>query len=706
VHLVSQYGGNSAERASLEDYDDYAKAYQYYVWLNKALRKTEDAIAPLPVAVVDRAGETIAAHPLTELLAYINDTTTPSEFWRKWINSMFIAGEWFCEIVDDGRGRPAELWWRRPDLMDVLPDDSRPLFPIVAGYYYGGGADILPPETIIHDKFFNPLNPWRGLAPLTAIRESITIDLFAQSWSKAFLKRGARPDYAVFAPEGLTSQERTEYESKLVAKYGGIDNVHRPIVLEQGVTDIKTLSFPPKDIEWLEQRKMSRDEVAGSLGIPDELMGFGKDTYENFSTAWRVWWMMTLKPLIDHRDTALTSYFTRTRELLRPGERIVTDKSTVGALQEELTPKIKNAVILWKFGVPFNTLDERFNLGIGPIPGGDTGYLPGGIVPIERINQPPLQPAQQRAQVAYSTPAHNPIFEQWHKMANHQIKQNRSPGRVFLDDTISFDKSLQLATVLGMCRSQNEVNAIFHHLDFYMATKQALVGTSDNVDPARLDLEDAFVAALLLWFTAHTERILQAARANDGRLPSAAFWKAETAALTTFLIPFLEQWAAEAISQAAVQLNEFALGIDADVNAEAMTWAGQYAPALAASIVGTTKELVKAKLANWLRMGIRAAELTVERFRQELQDTIGPQWRMSLIAATEITRTFGGIALIIAGAVTAIATITWWTSEDERVCPICSPLHGVKRKIGGIFPGGLDAPPAHPRCRCWIVYGI
>lgn len=38
---------------------------------------------------------------------------------------------------------------------------------------------------------------------------------------------------------------------------------------------------------------------------------------------------------------------------------------------------------------------------------------------------------------------------------------------------------------------------------------------------------------------------------------------------------------------------------------------------------------------------------------------------------------------------------TWWTSGDERVCPICGPLAGIEFR-GGEGP----APPLHANCRC------
>lgn len=45
---------------------------------------------------------------------------------------------------------------------------------------------------------------------------------------------------------------------------------------------------------------------------------------------------------------------------------------------------------------------------------------------------------------------------------------------------------------------------------------------------------------------------------------------------------------------------------------------------------------------------------------------------------------------------------TWYTAEDNRVCTVCGPLHGKLRDDWSrFFPSG---PPAHPACRCWVIY--
>lgn len=45
-----------------------------------------------------------------------------------------------------------------------------------------------------------------------------------------------------------------------------------------------------------------------------------------------------------------------------------------------------------------------------------------------------------------------------------------------------------------------------------------------------------------------------------------------------------------------------------------------------------------------------------------------------------------------------IQEIEIWVDEDERTCPVCSKLEGLK------YPVGAEVPlPAHPRCRCSVI---
>lgn len=365
---------------------DYAEVYKVYTWVKKALSVIANNFAPLPVRVVDEEGEAIDEHPVSRLLMAVNDQMTPPALWERYIVHKFLGGEAFFEVVEGSGGAPFELWPRRPNEVGLKPDvsEERALFPRVAQYLWPDEDGKIEPEMMWHDKFYNPRNEWRGLAPIAAVRHGIVIDMFAQAWSKAFLRSGARPDYAYISGVPLTRTEKKELEFEIQQRFAGPGNNHKPIILDPD-SDVKPLMFVPKDIEWLEQRKFSRDEVGAIFGVPDGIMGYGRETYDNsdrLNANMKALWTITLLPLVERRDASLTHFFSKQRTDLEPGLKIQTDISGVGVLQEDDSPKIEKAKNLFSIGVPFNTIDDRLDLGIGEIPGGDVGYLPGNLLPI------------------------------------------------------------------------------------------------------------------------------------------------------------------------------------------------------------------------------------------------------------------------------------------------------------------------------------
>lgn len=381
VHMMT---GSGAEAGSQSSYS-YLSAitdYERHVWVRKAVLTIAQIFSALPLRI-KRGSEQMSEHPLLSLLSHPNEKTSAADLWLQWVIDMELGGEEFWELSRKPNGDYAEIWPRLPHTVSIVPDPKTARYQGVSKYVVDdkkGPAYSLPPEEALHFKFFNPRNPWRGIAPITAIRTSILIDVMAQAWSHLFFKRSARPDYALIAPQGLTPTERDDLELKLEQKFGGVDKAHKPIILEEGVSDIKILSFPPKDMEWLEQRNMSREEVGSIFGVPDEIMGWGRDTYENFDTAERVLFTLTIQPLAGHRDIAVTTFF-RKAGVLRPDESVVTDWSNVSALQQSLAEKLAQAQTLFALGYPQNVINARLGLGLPDLQGGDVGYLPMGLIP-------------------------------------------------------------------------------------------------------------------------------------------------------------------------------------------------------------------------------------------------------------------------------------------------------------------------------------
>jgi len=132
----------------------------------------------------------------------------------------------------------------------------------------------------------------------------------------------------------------------------------------------------------------------------------------------------------------------------------------------------------------------------------------------------------------------------------------------------------------------------------------------------------------------------------------------------------------------------FAAGLGAAVgpevvDANARKWETAFLPVLVATIAATTDPLAPGSFA--------------------------PS-RAEMIAATEVTRAITASEMAIAGYLTTVAPELgirplkpiWYTAVDERVCPVCEPLHGLGQENWRL--AAPDGPPAHPNCRCYLTW--
>jgi hypothetical protein len=123
--------------------------------------------------------------------------------------------------------------------------------------------------------------------------------------------------------------------------------------------------------------------------------------------------------------------------------------------------------------------------------------------------------------------------------------------------------------------------------------------------------------------------------------------------------------------------------------AGAATWA--------ASIASTRLKALATALAKGGTAGESATQIA-ERLRAVLTDDT---WA-HMAALTELTRaSSAGAQAAYTDAGTAL--LAWNSEDDNRVCQVCLDNEGSDpQPIGGAWPDGSTAPPAHARCRCWL----
>lgn len=356
-----------------------AATYSTHQWVFRAVWLRATAVASVQLRLVGDGGRE-ADNPF----ARPNGAQGASEFWREWQTVLDLYGEVYIEIVSDRRGRPAEFWVRGPEeITPVFADDAGArAYRIVTGYALAHADAVLAPRFVIPWRYYNPTDPLRGLSPLSAVRESVLIDTMSQRVAANTLKRGARPDFAIIAPEGLTRSEKEAIRREIMERHGGVDGWSEPIVLENGVMDIKPITLSQKEMEWTEQRRMARDEIAAAFGVPDEMMGYGRNTYENFGKAEEVFWRDTVLPQLRFRDDGLTRHFREYFPSLVRGLAFASDIEHVHALQESEDSRLERAERYFGMGVPYNAVAAALNLRVQDIPGGNVGFLPANLIPV------------------------------------------------------------------------------------------------------------------------------------------------------------------------------------------------------------------------------------------------------------------------------------------------------------------------------------
>ena len=225
-------------------------------------------------------------------------------------------------------------------------------------------------------------------------------------------------------------------------------------------------------------------------------------------------------------------------------------------------------------------------------------------------------------------------------------------------------------------------------------------------------LEDKIAARLLRYWRKQAQIVwdrLQAqypdrkATAPPTYIIDDAFDEADQDALIADLMRILTEAAKN-----GVDLFKTGVGVNMDytlVNSRAAAWARDYVYDLVKDIGSTTR---------------RVLQDTISAFVETPGMTMGDVWRSlpfdearaQMIATTEITRAYAS-ANRIAGKelqkeFPGVRVVkTWFTNNDDLVCDICAPLDGKEIEIDdgfGVESGeaGLDTPPAHPNCRCWM----
>jgi HK97 family phage portal protein len=294
------------------------EGYQKNVTVYRCIRLIATACAGIKWEVYQN-GRELESHPIIDLMHSPNPLQGWSSFFESVIAYFNISGNSYIEgIGPTPNGPPTELYPIRPDMMRIIPNALGGV-----GEYQFKTSNVIKtwpadPITgksrILHVKSFHPTDIWYGQSPIEAVILNVDQANAANKWNLSLLQNMASPSgvLRIDATEAnptasLTSEQRAQLQNAIESRYSGASNSGRPMILEGGMS-WQTISLSPREMEWLESKKVTSADICNAFGVPAQLLGFGQTTYANYKEAREAFYTDTILPMMDLFEYELTRY--------------------------------------------------------------------------------------------------------------------------------------------------------------------------------------------------------------------------------------------------------------------------------------------------------------------------------------------------------------------------------------------------------------
>lgn len=617
---------------------EYLLAYKG--WVYSCVGAIADDVSTIELELENyKGGEwvTVNQDPILDLLRNVNDFDTWTDLIVQTQSYLELDGNSFWYLPRGERSnKPQEIWGLNPVKMTIVKSEKD----IVAGYTFQNDRGEMIPitkEEIIHFKRFNPVNRYRGMGTVQASALAIDIDNYSGQFNRNFFFNAAVPS-AVLKTSGEMTQEQYErLKAEWESRYTGTHNAHRLAILQNGL-EYQSIQMSQKDMEFLEQRRFSRDEILAIFRVPKTILGIADDVNRaNAETSDYVFARRVIKPrmnfLVNRLNESLLPMFgmddTRWRFTF------------VDPVQENRDQEIKENTASLTLGSAWMTPNEvRAEEGLPPISNGDSLLIPLNAIPLG-----------------------SPEIKSVKKVEKKFTKKQR------LVISIARDRAIWVVAQVDKRKKEYQkiikeiVNQVIENLK---DSKIKMVSKSKKDDLIRILFVDNDDHLQML--ESKTNEVLSASLARGG---------------------------ADAFRSLSDQLDQ---GAEFDATQErASDFIRSNGLDSAKKINDTLKEEMRGIISSGVDEG-----LSVQEISDQISDlTDIPVNRADRIARTEVIKGYAEGSLEGARQSGVVVGKSWLTAGDDRVDDDClsAEADGII-PLNASFSNGDSAPPDHPNCRC------
>lgn len=282
---------------------DYAALYRAQPHVRTVISFLARNIAQIGLHVYERVSDTDrkrltkADSPLAALLATPNPRTTRYRWMESLVSDLGIY-DVACHVklkADDGG--PGGLLRLPPSQIEPVGDTWQWADKVRFNGSRGRIDFDLDQVLLIHG--YHPTDSRWGLSPMETLRQTLAEDYQAALYREQMWRNGARLSGVIKRPQGATWS--TEAREKFRQDWRGLYAGEGPAaggtpILEDGM-DFSTVGITPEQAQYLEVRKLSREEVAAAFHVPPPMVGIlDHATFSNITEQHKNLYQDTLGP--------------------------------------------------------------------------------------------------------------------------------------------------------------------------------------------------------------------------------------------------------------------------------------------------------------------------------------------------------------------------------------------------------------------------
>lgn len=664
-----------------------ARNNNYYTgWVYLAVSTIAQEVAGIKLKLykVDDKGnkEQVFDHPALELLHKANNFMTQYDVFERLQSNQELHGNefWYISFI---RNTPVAIYPLSPLHIKPVPDQ----YDYVKSYIYevDGEKIQIPFKNILQFKQFNPKSDIVGVSTLEAARYAADTDTAAKFYNLKYFENDARPDVILEYPETLSPEQEKRLLNLWNQSHSGPNKQFKTAVASGGLK-INSFQISQRDMEYLQGRMFSRDEIMAIFRVPLAVVGLtGNETYASAKAATYAFGARTIKPKMTRIINVLNEFYL---SLFEGTENMEFEFESPILEDRDLTLKgyesgLKNG---W-----LSINDVRRYENLPEIEGGEPVMVPFNVQPLG-------EPIAKHVEVTAG-----PISKMVSEIVSKVFSGVKAKEVKKKDDTIT-DSHFE-----GMTKDEIET----------FERKGEMIYKARN--NRGLEYEKRFKSILDKLWDGQKERAIknleQALKSKQWKVkaPKALDEDLETEITIDLLTPLMEDVThAEGLSAL-----EF-LGIFGDeliiLTPQLKEKILQNTNKLAGEMTDVTAKKIRAEIAA----GLEAGEAIDDLKKRILDSTAFSAARAENIARTETIRAQGRAELEVWKETGVVEGKVWYTAVDERVCPFCDEMNG--KTIGlsdDFFTKGdiqevngqtlkldyenVESPPLHSQCRCILI---